>query len=145
MQNTTMNETALSYINFMSELNSMIDLLQAKCQKKWFVNTGTRDALNTLIKQRKKLAAIVAPMDQFKRDFLQMNGMLKHDLADIELWKLNDVTMELQELSTVSLSPASMTLFINRPLIKRLNLKFNNFKSKVQQFHQEELLNRIAY
>lgn len=145
MQNTTMNETALSYIDFMSELNSMIDLLQAKCQKKWFVNTGTRDALNTLIKQRKKLAAIVAPMDQFKRDFLQMNGMLKHDLADIELWKLNDVTMELQELSTVSLSPASMTLFINRPLIKRLNLKFNNFKSKVQQFHQEELLNRIAY
>ena len=145
MQNTTMNETALSYIDFMSELNSMIDLLQAKCQKKWFVNSGTRDALNALIKQRKKLAAIVAPMDQFKRDFLQMNGTLKHDLADIESWKLNDVTMELQELSTISLSPASMTLFINRPLIKRLNLKFNNFKSKVQQFHQEELLNRIAY
>lgn len=145
MKSITMNETALSYIDLMNELNTLIDLLQTKCKKKWFVNPETRDALNILVKQKKQLAEVVKPLDQFEKDFLKMNGSLKQTLSDIELWKFNDATMDLQELVTASLSPASMTLFINRPLIKRLNSKLNNFKAKVEQFHREELLSRIAF
>ena len=95
MKSITMNETALSYIDLMNELNTLIDLLQTKCKKKWFVNPGTRDALNILVKQKKQLAEVVKPLDQFKKDFLKMNGSLKQILRDIELWKLNDATMDL--------------------------------------------------
>lgn len=145
MSRITINETALSYIDFMNDLNSLIDLLQSKCQKKWFVNPDTRAALKTLRKQRKQIAQVVGPMDQIKREFLKMSKSLKQTLMDVELWKLNDTIMDLQELNTVSLSPASLTLFVNRPLIKNLNLKLANFKAKVGRLQQEELLSRIAF
>lgn len=145
MSRVIINETALSYIDFMNDLDSLIDLLQSKCQKKWFVNPDTRAALKTLRKQRKQIAQVVGPMDQIKRDFLKMSKSLKQTLIDVELWKLNDTIMDLQELNTVSLSPASLTLFVNRPLIKNLNLKLANFKAKVGRLQQEELLSRIAF
>lgn len=145
MSRVIINETALSYIDFMNDLDSLIDLLQSKCQKKWFVNPDTRAALKTLRKQRKQIAQVVGPMDQIKRDFLKMSKSLKQTLMDVELWKLNDTIMDLQELNTVSLSPASLTLFVNRPLIKNLNLKLANFKAKVGRLQQEELLSRIAF
>ena len=145
MSRVIINETALSYIDFMNDLDSLIDLLQSKCQKKWFVNSDTRAALKTLRKQRKQITQVVGPMDQIKRDFLKMSKSLKQTLMDVELWKLNDTIMDLQELNTVSLSPASLTLFVNRPLIKNLNLKLANFKAKVGRLQQEELLSRIAF
>ena len=145
MSRVIINETALSYIDFMNDLDSLIDLLQSKCQKKWFVNPDTRAALKTLRKQRKQITQVVGPMDQIKRDFLKMSKSLKQTLMDVELWKLNDTIMDLQELNTVSLSPASLTLFVNRPLIKNLNLKLANFKAKVGRLQQEELLSRIAF
>ena len=145
MSRVIINETALSYIDFMNDLDSLIDLLQSKCQKKWFVNPDTRAALKTLRKQRKQITQVVGPMDQIKRDFLKMSKSLKQTLMDVELWKLNDTIMDLQELNTVSLSPASLTLFVNRSLIKNLNLKLANFKAKVGRLQQEELLSRIAF
>ena len=145
MSRVIINETALSYIDFMNDLDSLIDLLQSKCQKKWFVNPDTRAALKTLRKQRKQITQVVGPMEQIKRDFLKMSKSLKQTLMDVELWKLNDTIMDLQELNTVSLSPASLTLFVNRPLIKNLNLKLANFKAKVGRLQQEELLSRIAF
>lgn len=145
MSRVIINETALSYIDFMNDLDSLIDLLQSKCQKKWFVNPDTRAVLKTLRKQRKQITQVVGPMDQIKRDFLKMSKSLKQTLIDVELWKLNDTIMDLQELNTVSLSPVSLTLFVNRPLIKNLNLKLANFKAKVGRLQQEELLSRIAF